>query len=76
VSQAWSSSAGAIAPAALPQATSTPPATTAIPELAPAPGALELALPKLPSADTIGARVRAARDSAALKQILRAVGGR
>jgi hypothetical protein len=76
VSQAWSSSAGAIAPvsAAVPAPVPAPAADN--PQLAPAPAQLQLALPKLPKADTIGAGGRAARDSAALNRILRAVGGR
>jgi hypothetical protein len=74
VSQAWSSSAGAIAPVPPPAPPSASPGA-ALPQIAPAPTQLELALPKLPSADTIGARARAARDSVALKRILRAVGG-
>ena len=76
VSQAWSSSAGAILPTPAPAL--PPPAAPAdlVAELAPPPGELDLSLPKLPSADTIGARARAARDSVALKRILRAVTGR
>jgi hypothetical protein len=76
VSQAWSSSAGAIAPVPAPAHAPAAAPAAALPGIAPAPGALELALPKLPSADTIGSGARAARDSVALKRILRAVGGR
>jgi hypothetical protein len=37
---------------------------------------MDLSLPKLPTAETIGVAAEARRDSAALKQILRAVSGK
>jgi hypothetical protein len=77
VSQAWSSSAGAIAQvtSATPSPARPAPAADA-PVIAPAPATLDFALPSLPSADTIGAAADAMRDSAAMKRILRAVSGR
>ncbi|HEU5039552.1 MAG TPA: hypothetical protein VFT84_01955 [Gemmatimonadales bacterium] len=77
VSQAWSSSAGAIAPVTPPAPAAAAPTPAAeIPALAPPPAAMQLALPKLPAAETIGAAAEAKRDSAAMKQILRAVSGK
>jgi hypothetical protein len=37
---------------------------------------MNLTLPKLPSAETIGVAAEARRDSAAMRQILRAVSGK
>lgn len=76
VSQAWSSSAGATAPV---PARAVPTPAAPVPEpaaIAPPPAAVEIALPDLPSSDSIGATTRAQRDSAAMRRILRAVGGR
>lgn len=78
VSQAWSSSAGAIAPIPAPAAAGPGVAPIAdAPAISPPPAAMKLTLPKqLPSAETIGVAAEARRDSAAMRQILRAVSGK
>ena len=78
VSQAWSSSAGAIAAPPPPRAAPSPQATTGqtSPAIAPQPAALDLALPQVPLGDSLLSRRPAhQRDSAAIKRILRAVSG-
>jgi hypothetical protein len=76
-SQAWSSSSGATAPL-LPTGPARQPAGAAdaivsAPDIAPPPANVELALPKLPEADSLAPKAQ--RDTAALKRILKAVGG-
>ncbi|HUF34603.1 MAG TPA: hypothetical protein VMN37_01575 [Gemmatimonadales bacterium] len=76
VSQAWSSSAGAIAPLHRPAPAPTAlPAEPDVPAIAPLPGVVDLTLPQRPEVESIGASTRASRDSATMKQILRAVSG-
>jgi hypothetical protein len=76
-SQAWSSSSGATAPL-LPTGPVRQPAgaadgIVAAPSIAPPPANVELAVPKLPDADSLAPKTQ--RDTAALKRILKAVGG-
>ena len=76
-SQAWSSSAGATAPL-LPTGPARPSAAAAEetapdPAIAPPPVSVELSLPKLPTTDSLAPKAQ--RDTAALKRILKAVGG-
>ena len=75
-SQAWSSSSGATAPL-LPTGPARQPAGEAAivsaPDIAPPPANLELAVPKLPEPDSLVPKAQ--RDTAALKRILKAVGG-
>jgi hypothetical protein len=77
-SQAWSSSAGATAPllptgpARQPDA-DAPDAIVAAPSIAPPPANVELAVPKLPASDSLAPKAQ--RDTAAIKRILKAVGG-
>jgi hypothetical protein len=76
-SQAWSSSSGATAPL-LPtgparQPAGAPDAIVAAPTIAPPPANVELAVPKIPDADSLAPKAQ--RDTAALKRILKAVGG-
>jgi hypothetical protein len=75
-SQAWSSSAGATAP--LPTGPARPSAAAAEesapdPAIAPPPVSVELSVLKLPSPDSLSPKAQ--RDTAALKRILKAVGG-
>jgi hypothetical protein len=76
-SQAWSSSAGATAPL-LPTGPARPWAAAAAetapdPAIAPPPVSVELSVPKLPTPDSLAPKAQ--RDTAALKRILKAVGG-
>ena len=79
-SQAWSSSSGATAPllptgpARSPTPAVANPAIGSAPEIAPPPVTVELEVPKLPAADSL-APAKAQRDTAAIKRILKAVGG-
>ena len=79
-SQAWSSSSGATAPllptgpARSPKPAAADPAIGSAPEISPPPVNVELAVPKLPEADSL-APAKAQRDTAAIKRILKAVGG-
>jgi len=79
-SQAWSSSSGATAPllptgpARSPKPAAANPAIGSAPEISPPPVNVELAVPKLPAADSL-APAKAQRDTAAIKRILKAVGG-
>jgi hypothetical protein len=78
-SQAWSSSSGATAPllptgpARVPAAASSNEAIGPAPDISPPPVNVELALPKLPGADSL-VPLKAQRDTAAIKRILKAVG--
>ena len=79
-SQAWSSSSGATAPllptgpGRSPKPAAANPAIGSAPEISPPPVNVELAVPKLPAADSL-APAKAQRDTAAIKRILKAVGG-
>ena len=75
VSQAWSSSAGAIAPPPTPLKPAPAPASSAEAPaaIAPPPGELDLSLPRLPLAESLAGAGRAPHDSGAIKRILRAV---
>lgn len=76
VSQAWSSSAGAVAPVApVSVAPTAPEPTTDTAVISPPPARIDLSLPRLPRAETVGVPAEAKRDSATLKRILRAVSG-
>jgi hypothetical protein len=52
------------------------PAAAETPTIAPAPGAVEVALPSLKGADSLVALPKAGTDSAAMRRILRAVSGK
>jgi hypothetical protein len=75
-SQAWSSSSGATAPL-LPtgaaRQSGADDGIVAAPSIAPPPANVELSVPKLPDADSLAPKTQ--RDTAALKRILKAVGG-
>jgi hypothetical protein len=71
VSQAWSSSAGAIA-VTPPPAAATPAPAAEIPAITPPPAVLDLTVGQLPSGDSLTTRVTT-RDSAAISRILKAV---
>lgn len=73
-SLAWSSSAGAIAPAKSepPPAPAVKPPASAI---TPPPAMVELAIPALPTGDSLAPSARATRDTAAIKRIMKAVTG-
>ena len=71
VSQAWSSSAGAIA-VTPPAAPATPTPSPEIPVITPPPAELDLTLGKLPSGDSLMKGVTT-RDSGAISRILKAV---
>jgi hypothetical protein len=76
-SQAWSSSSGATAPL-LPTGPARQPAgasdaIVSAPSIEPPPVNVDLAVPKLPEADSLAPKAQ--RDTAAIKRILKAVGG-
>ena len=76
-SQAWSSSSGATAPL-LPTGPARQPAgasdaIVSAPSIEPPPVDVDLAVPKLPEADSLAPKAQ--RDTAAIKRILKAVGG-
>jgi hypothetical protein len=73
VSQAWSSSAGALSPINRGAPPPAPATTEAAPAFEPPPAPAEMAVPALQLADSFGAKAQAKRDSAAMTRILRAV---
>ena len=75
VSQAWSSSAGAIAPPPAQAGPAPAPRAGDAPSITPPPAEMDLSVPKLPSSAAVGVGAPVQRDSAAIKRILRAVSG-
>ncbi len=73
-SLAWSSSAGAIAPAKS-EPPPAPAAKATAPVVTPPPALVELTIPTLPTGDSLAPSARSTRDTAAIKRILKAVTG-